>query len=412
LKKRFLVLCTNEINYNPRLLKAADYLFENGQEVTVFNSIMGISSFDLYREVTDQRGWKLIENRMDKRTFFAMLNWVYCSVWNKLTLVLWRKLGWAVGSTYLLQKGLRTARINPHQFDVVIIHLVDSLPFAAKLKEKNPKLKLVYDSQEYFCGQYTQEEPALANWVSQMEAKHIQKVDYLLATTEVMRQRLLADYGLTIPSFRVRNVPYQRLIPQYMSKEAGEVLKIVWHGMTIVYGNRRGLHVLVAAIAVCKTEVHLYLQGLQRPHDMEKLNDAIQKMGIMHKVTIVPPAHPDRIVESLVAYDVGICSEIPEEENQQLTSSNKLFEYIAAGLCTIVTDVPGLVETVREMKTGAVSTPGNAIELAAIIDELNNDRRKLSQYKRNARSAAEREVYWARDYEPLYSSIVNEENPV
>lgn len=405
MKKRFLILCTNEINYNPRLLKAADFLYERGEDVTVYNTVTGLSDYTLYKSVVNQRGWKLIENRMDKGTFLSRLNWLYCSLWNKMTSLLWRKWRFAPGLIYLLQKGLRTANINPMHYDVVVIHLVDSLPFAMRLKRKNPALQVVYDSQEYFRGQYTKEHPALCDWVIRMENKYIREVNCLLATTEVMRQRLIHDYQLSLPSFRVRNVPYQRLMPQTMSKEAGETLKIVWHGMTIVYGNRRGLHVLVAAIAACKTNVHLYLQGLQRPHDMEKLNAALSEFNITEKVSVVPPAHPDRIVESLVSYDVGICSEIPEEENQQLTSSNKLFEYIAAGLCTIVSDVPGLVETVNEMQTGAITAPGEVNELANAIDALNNDRNRLASCKKNARIAAENEVYWAHDYTAVYEQI-------
>lgn len=406
MSKRFLILCSNEINYNPRLLKAADFLAAHGEEVTVFNSVTGLSSYELYQDVIRQRPWKVIENRIDKRIFSSRLRWLYCSLVNKIVRWSWKVLKWKAGAEYYMQKGLITAKIDAREYDFIVIHLIDSLPFAVRLKRKNPSLKIIYDSQEYFRGQYEHAAADTKRWVYAMEQKYIEEADLVLATTEVMKQRILQDYKIRIPMFRLRNVPYRPLELKTASLKKEEVLNVVWHGMTIIYGNRRGLHTIVHALAHCNTPVHLHLQGLKREKDMQLLKAELEKFRISDQVTIHPPAHPDRIVESLLSYDVGICAEIPEEENQQLTSSNKLFEYLGAGLCAVVSDVPGLTETLNEFEVGMTFKAGDAQELALTLDRLNSDRELLMKYQNNARMAAKKELHWQYDYDPVYQAII------
>ena len=407
MNKRFLILSPSEINYNPRLLKAADYLQERGERVTVYNAVTGISSYELYADVVNNRAWTVIENRMDKSSFTAKLKWLYRSILQKVIRYVWSTFKLELGSMHYMQKGLINAKIDPHEYDVVIIHLVDSLPYAVSLKEKNKKLKIVYDSQEFFRGQYENEQEDIRRWVHTMEPRYIHKVDFIMATTEVMKKRIHKDYGIQVPMFKVRNVPYVRQEREMLSEQEDSVLKVVWHGMTIIYGNRRGLQTIVTAISHCKTPVQLYLQGLKRDKDMLVLKAELARLNITDQVTIVPPAHPDRIVESLVSYDIGVCAEIPEEENQQLTSSNKLFEYIGAGLCGVVSDVPGLVETLDEYDVGLIFEPANAKNLAERLDQLNADRTLLRKYKNNARKAAFDDLYWEHDYHAVYEAMIN-----
>jgi hypothetical protein len=51
------------------------------------------------------------------------------------------------------------------------------------------------------------------------------------------------------------------------------------------------------------------------------LQEKLRLLNITNKVTVLPPANPDAIVESLIGYDIGLAGELAAEENQQLTSS-------------------------------------------------------------------------------------------
>ena len=113
----------------------------------------------------------------------------------------------------------------------------------------------------------------------------------------------------------------------------------------------------------------------------------VARLNITHLVTLIPAANPDKIVESLLQYDIGLAGEIHSEENQMLTSSNKLFEYIYAGLAVIMPDLPGLAETVNEYNVGELYGQGDFSQLAYIIDSINSNRDKLKNFKKASREA-------------------------
>jgi len=131
----------------------------------------------------------------------------------------------------------------------------------------------------------------------------------------------------------------------------------------------------------------------------------LRKLNISDKVTLVKSASPDCIVQSLVNYDIGLAGELAAEDNQKLTSSNKLFEYIYAGLAVIVPDLAGLAETVNEYAVGKLYEQGNFNELGSLIDKLNINRGLLEELKAASRKASEGELFWENDFGVLFNHL-------
>ena len=71
---KILVISNNELCYNPRLLKAADYFSGKGADVTIYNPITGIASQSLYDQAVKNKGWRIIENDISKRDFSSYIN--------------------------------------------------------------------------------------------------------------------------------------------------------------------------------------------------------------------------------------------------------------------------------------------------------------------------------------------------
>jgi hypothetical protein len=136
------------------------------------------------------------------------------------------------------------------------------LPFACELAKKTGA-KVIYDSQEYFKGQYA-ELPYTQqyNWVKKAEATIFTKdCSIILATTNVMKERLVKDFVTNANFYRVRNVPVKT--NYFFKEETGSAtLKLVWHGLCYCTRKyKRRTNFTSGAISVCKTPVHLYLQG-------------------------------------------------------------------------------------------------------------------------------------------------------
>ena len=395
---KVLIISPSEICHHPRLLKAADYLYSKNVEVTVYNAVTGLADRELYESIKRSRSWKIVENNITKRSLVFRLRWMYSSLVTKLAEGLFRRRI-PVFSLYphVLNKGyvLFPNSLKKATYDYILIHLVDTLPLAARLKEST-NARLIFDCQEYFNGQYETEAQFKRNWVSLTQTRFVPETDVILGTTNVMLNRLRREFLGPRTFFRVRNVPMKK--ERKVSQQEEETLRIVWHGLTVIPKNTRGVHILLEAVAQCNTPVRLFLQGSITDDDRKRLEQMEKDLGIVDKVVLLPPAHPDAIVESLSNYDIGAAGELATQDNQRLTSSNKLFEFISAGLAVLAPDLPGLAETINEYKVGLLYQQGNIKDLAEKIDMLNADRALLHQFRMASKMAAESELYWEKDF--------------
>lgn len=405
---RVLILGCAEICFNPRLIKAADCFLREGWPVTVYSPYFGNLSRSRYQEFVQRRNWKVITFDLSRQTLASSLRWFVASVVHGFCSWLWGK-GSQVGFCWALNKSTVGMRVDPREFDLVYLNLVDNLPLVTAMKRRNSKLRVIYDCQEYFEGQYSTEPPQRLRWVRQAQRQGIDSVDYVLATTNVMKERLQKELPFAPErTYRVRNVPAEFPQIHVRSQDLADPLRplrLIWHGFRIYYRNRRGLYLIVEALAAASCRVEFYVQGIPVEAEVAELRREAERLGISERIHVVDPADPDRIVESLAGYDIGVAGEIPEEENQRLTSSNKLFEFIAAGLATLMPDLPGLRETVAEYDTGLLFEPGNVAQLAQAIDRLHTDRDLLKRFQQNSNRAAATELSWARDFAPVLRHI-------
>jgi glycosyltransferase involved in cell wall biosynthesis len=72
----------------------------------------------------------------------------------------------------------------------------------------------------------------------------------------------------------------------------------------------------------------------------------------------------------------------------------KLAEYMAAGLCPIVSSIGGLAETVRHGEAGVVIPPDDPQALADALLALDRDRPRLRELGRRAQLAAGDQRGW------------------
>ncbi len=404
---KVLILCPSEICYNPRLLKAADYLYSKNVEVTVYNAVIGLADEQVYDAIKKSRSWKIIENDISKRSLNSRLRWMYSSALNKLTEELFkRNISFKNLLPHMMTKGyiLFPKSLFKEKFDYILIHLVDSLPFAVRVK-KLTGAKLIYDCQEYFKGQYETESPYKRKWVNEAQDRFVPEADIVLATTNVMLQRLKQEFSGPGFFFRVRNTPVKKSL--HFEKREGPALRIIWHGLSLIPKNIRGVHIILEAVSRCKTPVELFLQGNITDENRTKLELMLKELSIQDKVHVLEPADPDLIVESLSGYDLGVLGELATQDNQRLTSSNKLFEYIYAGLAILSPDLPGLSETLQDYAVGLLYKQGDSRDLAEKIDALNTDRFLLNKYKETSFNAGRNELYWENDYRNVWDAMAN-----
>ena len=84
----------------------------------------------------------------------------------------------------------------------------------------------------------------------------------------------------------------------------------------------------------------------------------------------MPPVPPGDVVSALRSAAVGLSLIQPVSLSYELTMPNKVFEYLAAGVPVLVSDLPVMAQFVRRHDVGAVAPPDDVGAIARAIEGL------------------------------------------
>jgi hypothetical protein len=121
--------------------------------------------------------------------------------------------------------------------------------------------------------------------------------------------------------------------------------------------------------------------------DRRAVEQRIRAAGLEERVRVVPPVEPDRLVEELFGFDVGVIIDRGVTPNSALSVPGKLWEYGMAGLATVAPASPGL-RIVDELGLGLTFGVGEPTELGRQLQRLSDDRGALAEMKQRARELA------------------------
>lgn len=134
--------------------------------------------------------------------------------------------------------------------------------------------------------------------------------------------------------------------------------------------------------------------------------DVIDRVGLPESRTRRLGTLPhEKALDVLEGWDVGVA---PFSAFKGFYFSPlKLFEYMAAGLCPVVSDIGELVEIVEHGSAGMVVPPDDAGALAGALLELDRDRVRLRDLGAKAQSAVRRRPSWEDNARRVVAAIEN-----
>jgi len=153
----------------------------------------------------------------------------------------------------------------------------------------------------------------------------------------------------------------------------------------------RGVELLLRAFCSLP-ELHLLLLG--NGPLVPSIIDATARNSNLHYHPAVPPAE---VLKLTAAADVGLCLTEAACLSYAYSLPNKLFEYLAAGLPVIVSDLPEQSRFVAAHKCGWIA-PSDEKALAKLLTSLN--REQITSRRASAAKAAE-ECRWSREQERM-----------
>lgn len=177
----------------------------------------------------------------------------------------------------------------------------------------------------------------------------------------------------------------------------------VWFSQTI--GPGRGLEQFFAAWARTKNPSRVFLIGDERPGYVASLVASVipERRDQVH---ILPLVAPGELPGKLAEFDLGIAVEPRTPRSKDVTISNKVFQYLAAGLALVATDTAGQREVMSAAPAcGLLIRADDTAQFAARLDELLGNPDRLRACQQAARAAAEREFCWEREAPRMLNAV-------
>ena len=285
------------------------------------------------------------------------------------------------------------------QADIYMAHDLPVLP-AAHLLSRRCNAKLVYDSHELFSEQeFSGYEKR--KWAG-IEAKYIRDCDAVITINPSIARELERRYGL-----HGVNVIYNAERTGGESPPKGtlfhDALGLAKDSRVLLFQGGlsagRNLDVLVEAMARVNTP-KLHLVFLGDGQYSEALRRIVSSRALEGRVLFHPAVPQSELLRYSACADAGI---IPYQAiclNNYYCTPNKLFEFIAAGLPILASDLPEIRKIVQTHAVGQVGDLSTAETAAARIDDFFTDPQLLARWRDNA-MAARHVVCWEREAEKL-----------
>jgi glycosyltransferase involved in cell wall biosynthesis len=297
-----------------------------------------------------------------------------------------------IAIAYWLQGVALVRRVSP-----ALVHVNDYntmwVGIAAKLLRGS---RLVYDAHEIWPDRYGRLE--WRPWLVACEWLFVRAADATVTVSpgvaEVMARRYHVD-----PPVVVRNVP-DRAIDSPDRPEglrAGEPPLAVYVGLL---APGRGIEETIQALAAVPG-LRLRVMGRTSDDYRRQLERLAAEAGVADRVEYRAPVEPAAVTETIAGADMGVTLIQPICLSNELSLPNKLFEYVAAGLPVLASDLPVLGAVVREEGLGEAVPATDVTAIARAMRNLAEPTRNAEARERVRRFAGQ--VTWEREQQVLES---------
>lgn len=226
---------------------------------------------------------------------------------------------------------------------------------------------LVYDSHELATG-VPYRDKRWARFVSAIEALALPRCSAVITVSDGIAAHLRALYCLDTTPAVVRNVADGSRGDIRRSGRLRAAIgaggdPLVLHQGSVAPG--RGADILVRAMAQLPDVQLAFLgvDGASRPD----LLQAARRAGVADRVHLLPPVPVRELLEWTADADVGVSLLDDSCDNHRLALPNKVFEYVAAGVPVVASDLPELRRLIVEERVGWVASGRDATSVASAL---------------------------------------------
>jgi glycosyltransferase involved in cell wall biosynthesis len=233
-----------------------------------------------------------------------------------------------------------------------------------------------------------------------LEHDLLHRAAYVSTTSQAMADALHRTYGGKRPIVVSNSFPLQ---PLPAPRANAPLPAFFWFSQTI--GPGRGLEPFLTAWAATHASSRVVLLGNVDAAYRESLIGALpppRRSQLEFRDPVAPLDLPALIAE----HDIGLALEPSEPANKNFTISNKILQYLNAGLAVVASDTAGQGEVfARAPGIGELVALQDTAALASRLDALLADPARLAASRQAARRAAEATYCWEKEAPVLIRAV-------
>ncbi len=382
-----LIITNGPLCRNPRVLKEATTLGEAGHRVTVLTvrnhaasepqdiALLGQAPFS--REVVEMRpgaGAGAFRLRLQQRLARAAARRFGCQTPH------------ALGPA-----GTLLRRAHRHRADLTIVH--NEVAHWVGTRLLSAGRRVAADIEDWHSEDLLPADRSARPipLLQQTERLLLHRAAYVSTTSEALASALHARYGGRRPDVITNSFP----LPAVAAPSAPPVSlpRFFWFSQTT--GPGRGLEEFLAAWGQTSRPSQLVLLGEVRPAYAAHLLASLPE-SLRSRITFRPLVPPSDLPAVIAEHDIGLALEQSSIPNRHLTITNKILQYLGAGLAIVATPTAGQQEVLAPAPdAGLLLELDNPVRAAEALDAFLADPVALLTRRQAARHLAEQRYCWA-----------------
>lgn len=296
---------------------------------------------------------------------------------------------------YLIIKRLCAAivRSNP---DVIHANDLNAL-IPAYYAAKKLKCGLIYDSHEIWLENFTLGKMVKA-FYSYYESKIVKKLDLFISVSNAAADYFEKKYNIPRPTVVTNCV--RKVVDKSVFEEKNAGFEVLNHGQ---FYKGRGYDTMLKAAQLCSSpDITFVIRG--RGSMEKELKEYLSSNNIVN-ARIDPPVRVEELIPMATKAHVGVVITEPICLSFRLTVSNKIFEYAAAGLPIIMSDVPEHRYLNEKYHIGIILKDNSPKCLYEAVKSLYEDKNFYCECSQNVLRMAD-ELNWENEF----SKVIDFEN--
>jgi glycosyltransferase involved in cell wall biosynthesis len=226
-----------------------------------------------------------------------------------------------------------------------------------------------------------------------IESWIIKRVDLVVCVSNAAADYFAAKYNIPKPLVVTNCAKRQRLHEHENVKSS--YFEVLNHGQ---FYEGRGYDIMVEAAAISRnTQIKYVLRGFGRMEP--ELRSFVDEKGLTN-VTFAPPVKTTELIPAARTSHVGLAITVPINLNFKLSVSNKIFEYVSAGLPVIMSDIPEHRYLNDKYNFGIILKENTAECLRDAVMTMYENEELYREYSANAKRLSE-ELNWETEFAKL-----------